>query len=298
MKLCLGTVQFGLDYGVRGKKKPAMSEAIRLLNYAVSNGVFAFDTSSLYGDAESVLGTFVAQTKVPREDLFVVSKFGTSEFDGLSAVDCAVRLQELTAQSLSQLHTDYLDAYICHVPTAVFDDRVLSAMEALKKTGVARHVGFSVYEADEALTAVKSGVIDFLQLPVSVLDQRMLNAGVLDFAQSRNVMLHARSAFVQGLGLMSPEEIPEYVVDLKPFIRRLDDLCKESQVSRRDLLFAYVKQFPQISHLVFGVHTFDQLRENLSSSENQVSVDVLNDAAGIFENVNPELVMPNKWRRK
>ena len=37
MELCLGTVQFGMDYGIRGKRKPPLSNALDMLDYATQN---------------------------------------------------------------------------------------------------------------------------------------------------------------------------------------------------------------------------------------------------------------------
>ena len=45
MKLCLGTVQFGLDYGIRGQKKPSIEDSIKILDYATQNGIDNIDTA-------------------------------------------------------------------------------------------------------------------------------------------------------------------------------------------------------------------------------------------------------------
>ena len=40
MQLCLGTVQFGMDYGIRNQKKPNLQDAIKYLDYATQNGIW------------------------------------------------------------------------------------------------------------------------------------------------------------------------------------------------------------------------------------------------------------------
>ena len=65
MKLCLGTVQFGLDYGIRGQKKPSVEDAIKILDYATQNGIDNIDTALAYGNAEEVVGEFLKRkTKI------------------------------------------------------------------------------------------------------------------------------------------------------------------------------------------------------------------------------------------
>ena len=171
-------------------------------------------------------------------------------------------------------------------------------MVGLRESGLARSVGFSVYEPEDAETAINTGAIDFLQLPLSILDQRMARCGVLDLAAERGVRLHSRSAYVQGLALMKSENVPNYLDEIKPKIRELEDLCRFAGVSRQALALAFVRQFDQISHVVFGVHDMKQLRESIEAFESHVPSPLVAEASRIFVDVDPALVMPNKWRKR
>ena len=148
-RLCIGTVQFGMDYGVQGATRPAVEDAVRMLDYATQNGVDAIDTAAAYGTAEDVVGEFLSRRTLPRESVQVISKFGTNIFEGASFADYAERLLAAAEMSLRRIRSDYLDAYICHVPTAVGDQAIIEAMAALKASGLVRHVGFSVYDPDQ-----------------------------------------------------------------------------------------------------------------------------------------------------
>ena len=297
MKLCLGTVQFGIDYGLRGRPKPSLDASVEMLDYAVRNGVDAIDTSALYGNAEAVVGEFLRRNQMLRGNLSVVSKFGISGFDGLSSQELEQRVLDVAGESLVRLGSNHLDAYICHVPSAVRDDRVMQALGALRRSGLASHVGFSVYETEEAEIAINSGVVDFLQIPFSVLDQRMATQGILELAARRGVELHSRSAYVQGLALMDPEFVPEHLAEIRPSIARLAELCRSANVPRQVLALAVVRGFTQISHLVFGVHDMNQLVDTITSFSCDVPGDVVQAAQRLFSDIKPELVMPNKWKR-
>lgn len=297
MNLCLGTVQFGIDYGIRGRRKPPVEESVAILNYAVTHGVDALDTSALYGDAEVVVGRFLEHSPVPRKNLYLVSKFGVKEFENLSASECERRLADVAKRSLERIGSDYLDAYICHVADAVRDPRIIRAMVGLKGSGITQRVGFSVYEIADAEMAIKTGEVDFLQLPLSILDQRMAQSGILDFAAEHKTILHARSVYVQGLALMQSDEVPDYLCGIRPKIAELERLCADTGVSRRALALAFVRRFGQISNVVIGVHDMQQLVENIDSFGRQVPSDVIDAACRIFSDVDSVLVMPNKWRR-
>ena len=297
MKLCLGTVQFGMDYGIQGGRKPTVSEAVEIMGMAVDGGVDALDTAAAYGEAEKAIGRFLSMRPGVRAGMFLVSKFGTNVFDGVQRGEYASRLGAAARQSLGRLGTDRLDAYICHVATAVRDDAVIEAMASVKSEGLARKVGFSVYETDEAMAAIDSGAVDFLQVPYSVLDQRMARAGVFEKAAAHGVEVHARSAFVQGLALMDADAVPDWLDGARRLARSLEGLCADAGTTRRRLALAFVRRRRGISHLVFGVDGSRQLGEVLADFRAPVADEVLDEAERIFADVDPRLVMPNKWRK-
>ena len=55
-KLVLGTVQFGLQYGINSAGRPSIKQVSDILNNAKTGGILILDTSSVYGNAEEVLG--------------------------------------------------------------------------------------------------------------------------------------------------------------------------------------------------------------------------------------------------
>ena len=72
-KIALGTVQFGIDYGINSGIKVESNEVINIINYARDNDIKLLDTAQLYGSSEKVLGD--ANTK----DFDIVTK--TRGFD-------------------------------------------------------------------------------------------------------------------------------------------------------------------------------------------------------------------------
>ncbi len=296
MRLCIGTVQFGMDYGVQGGTRPAVEDAVRMLDYATQNGVDAIDTAAAYGTAEEVVGEFLSRKTLPRDDVQVISKFGTGIFEGADATDYPQRLKAAAELSLNRLRTDYLDAYICHVPTAAGDPAIIESMAALKASGLVRHVGFSVYDPDQVRACLMSDVVDFIQSPFSFLDRRMATSGALAEARAKGVDLHTRSAFVQGLMLMDVAKIPEHLAVTRPVISDLEAACAEAGLSRRALALAFVKANPNISHLVFGVDNLEQLKEIVSDFGRSVDWDAVKFLADRFAAVDPAIFLPNNWK--
>ena len=57
MKICLGTVQFGLNYGIE-KKRIDIDEVEKILKFSLKNNITILDTASGYGDSEIIIGNF------------------------------------------------------------------------------------------------------------------------------------------------------------------------------------------------------------------------------------------------
>ncbi|MBP3231803.1 MAG: aldo/keto reductase [Anaerovibrio sp.] len=297
MELCLGTVQFGMDYGIKGQKQPSVEQAVDMLDYATQNGINTIDTANAYGSAEDVVGAFLEKKTIARDKLFIVSKFRPNLLDDVGQDKYYEIMRNNLENTLSRLHTDYLDSYLLHSARYIFDDEIIDTLNRLKADGLAERVGVSVYEPEEAKKCIERPNVDFMQLPYSIFDQRMEKAGVFEYAKNNNIQIHSRSAFIQGLILMEEDEIPPFLSKAKPIVRKISLLCNRHGISRIALAMNYVKQQSRISHLVFGVDNIEQLRENIKLFEEDISVAVVDDIAKEFRNIEADIVMPSLWKK-
>lgn len=297
MELCLGTVQFGMDYGLRGKRKPPLAESLKMLDYAVHNGVCTIDTANAYGEAEDVVGAYLEKHSSMRERITLISKFRPNLLDGVPVEQYDSVMRENLEESLRRLHTDRLDGYLLHSARYVFNDEIVAALLRLKKEGYAQKVGVSVYEAAEAEKGICRSDLDFLQLPYSMLDQRMQQSGIFALAEERRFPLHTRSAFIQGLVAMKPEEVPPFLREkAAPILKEVETLCRETGLSRIQLAIGFVKQQSAVSHMVFGVRNMEQLKEDISAFQQKLPDDVMKELEERFAHVEADIVMPSLWK--
>src|SRR5215472_10477316 len=129
---------------------------------AVDRGVNYFDVAPSYGDAEERLGPALAPY---RKNCFLACKT-----EGRTKDDSRKQLEE----SLRRLKTDHVDLYQFHALTKMTDlDTVLGpggameTMEAAKKEGKIRYIGFSVHSAETAVTAMNRYNFDTVLFPVN-----------------------------------------------------------------------------------------------------------------------------------
>lgn len=298
MNLCLGTVQFGLDYGIAGQNKPSVDDCIKMLDYATQNGITYLDTANSYGTAEDVVGAFLQKKTLTRNSLTICSKVRPNILDDVPEEIFYNTIKDNMENSLQRLHTDYLDTYLFHSARYVFSDAKLEALYRLKKEGYVKKVGVSVYKVEEARRGVLSEKVDFLQLPYSIFDQRMLDGGIFDMPEVLTTEIHSRSAFIQGLIIMQENEIPQFLARARPIVKKITEICSQYKISRVALAMAFVQQQVAISHLVFGVDNLSQLKEDMLLFNNPINKDVIVEISKQFKDIDTDIIMPSLWSKK
>jgi len=201
-QLCLGTVQFGLPYGVTNQAgKVAEAEVRRILDLAASSGIELLDTAQAYGTAETVLGRCWS-ADVPRR---LISK--------LPAGAGRQSWEESLITSLQRLQAPKLDGFLLHRASDLLapdGESLLKWLEGLRDRGLVDRIGVSIYDASE-LDGLPLDRLQLVQLPLSVYDQRLIRDGTVGRLQDLGIAVHVRSVLLQGLLLQSPHHWPDHL---------------------------------------------------------------------------------------
>jgi spore coat polysaccharide biosynthesis protein SpsF (cytidylyltransferase family)/aryl-alcohol dehydrogenase-like predicted oxidoreductase len=268
-ELTLGTAQLGMEYGIVNRHgKPSQHLATAMVRRAISHGVSALDTARAYGEAEPILGR--ALSGAWRSRVEVVTKLDLPESLRTDANPEAVRtaVDESVAQSCAALGTNQLNTLLLHrdAHRYLWGAAVWHRLQELRQEGLISVLGTSVYEPSEALDALEDKSIQHLQVPLNILDRRWKSTGVdRALAKRPDVVVHARSVFLQGILINSAECWPPATgYDAASCIRQLHALVKRfDRVSVADLCVAYVRAQSWITSVVVGCETMSQLAENL-----------------------------------
>lgn len=289
MKLALGTVQFGLPYGVSnaGGQTPP-DEALRILQCAAVAGIDTLDTARAYGDAERVLGELL-----PRAGgaFRLVSKVEPLNGD-------AGRVRASVLESCRLLGREQLDALMFHRASDLLGpagQACWAEVECLQAEGCVGKAGVSVYSRAELEAVTAAFPIRIVQFPASVLDQRLLRDGVADRLRAGGVEVHVRSAFLQGLLLMSPDRLPPYFgPEVREHLRHWRGLCDSRGVTPLAACLAFLQQQDGIDRIVVGVNTAAQLDEIVAAAATAVP-DFPWDELGLDD---PAVLDPSQWQVK
>jgi aryl-alcohol dehydrogenase-like predicted oxidoreductase len=297
MELCLGTVQFGMDYGVFNQPKKDMDYCVRCLDYATQNGIAAIDTAAAYGNAEEVTGEFLRKKTIPREKLFLSTKLLPNCLDEMAPADYESVIVKRLEDSLQTLHTDYVDAYYFHSSRYVFDDAMLEALQVVKTKGLAKKVGVSIYYEEEAIKAMNNPLVQYVQTPYSIFDHRMKQVGLFEESTRGDLQVDSRTTFIKGLIRLQEEEVPEHLSKAQPILRKLDEICQETGYTRIELAIGYVKQETGIRHLVFGIRDLQQLQQDIAAFDKEIPKEILRRLDEEFQNIDTDIVVPSLWKR-
>lgn len=295
MKLCLGTVQFGMNYGVQGGIRPSKQAISDILSLALDKGIDHFDTASAYGNAEEILGDYRKSNLDNAGKMQIVSKLASEAFAGKEKslwADIAVKHAEA---SLMRLEISELEAFLFHNAEYIFDENAVQALCTVCQKHMAKKIGVSIYSPREAMKALDYEEIKVIQIPYNAFDQRLDKCGFFEKAERKGVEVYARSSLLQGLMMMDPETLPEKMLFAKKYLEIFKAVCREYQISPLKAAVGYVARHPGIDYVVFGVDNEMQLSEYLSIQGEGIPEDMVNVLQKEFENAEERLVNPALW---
>ncbi|CAM4078733.1 aldo/keto reductase [Pseudoalteromonas ostreae] len=260
MKIALGTVQFGINYGVSNTSgQTSQNQIQQIIELAKTASITTIDTASAYGDAEARLGLCgLSSFKVVSKIKPITSQSNVN--------DCVTNDLDKTLKDL-QLPAIY--GLLLHNAQDFNHYPELTAILKNKKAqGLVEKIGLSLYSptqvSDEMLCFA-----DLVQIPVNIFDQRFIKTGALDRLKSKSIEVHTRSAFLQGLLLMSEGDWPAYFNPIKPQLEQFHQLAKKLNISPLSLALNYVMNISQIDKVVVGINNLAQLEDILINIDNQ-----------------------------
>jgi aryl-alcohol dehydrogenase-like predicted oxidoreductase len=282
-KICLGTAQFGLEYGINNQGgKPNEAEVFKILDYAHLKGISSLDSADTYGSALETLGKYNSEVGVKYN---INSKF--------SSVDRT--LQETLAQSLVKLNLDSVSVYYFHdysqfACNPEYHEQIIN----LKREGLIEKIGLSVYDNSEFQDACGYDFIDVIQFPFNLLDNSSHRGTLIDLAVKNGKQLYARSIYLQGLFFMDTDTFPRTLTPLAPHIQQLQRIAENENISIGQLALNYVLQNKNIDYAIIGVDSIEQLNQNLSYAGSTISDKIIQDICKIHVK-ETELLYPKNW---
>ncbi|MDR2942395.1 MAG: aldo/keto reductase [Treponema sp.] len=284
-KLCLGTAQFGLDYGINNTSgKIPQEEIVMILNLAHENGITMLDTASAYGESESALGEGIIQTG---KKFQIITKYpANTELRPFQWIDTSLGLLQTDKiygylfhnYSIFQKHPDYIEDFI-----------------KIKEKGKTGKIGFSLYHPSEAEYILKNEMpCDIVQIPYNIFDQRF--SCLFSELSGKGIDIYVRSVFLQGLFFIEPDKTDSRFDSIKGFLHEIRQLAKDYSINIAALCLGFVYANKYVSNIVIGIDSLDNLKENISNyallKKTTIPYNLLDKFAVNDENI----ILPYNWK--
>lgn len=284
MKVALGTAQFGLNYGINNKTgKVSSSEAFEILRLALKNKIDLIDTAYAYEDSEGIIGNFLKENN----SFKIVSKLPK---------DCGKNTEEIFHSSLERLSSKKIYGYLVH-DFKMFREkpRIWDELKELKKKGLVRKVGFSLYHTDELDYLLGKNIdMDLLQFPYNIFDRRFER--YFSSLKEKAVEIHTRSVFLQGLFFLSDEQLDAKNLMLaKDKVGKLRDISKKQSIPLNALCLCFVLSNPLIDKVIIGIDSLTQFRNDLEAEKYLVKTKKIYQLLQELRCDDENIIVPDKW---
>ena len=288
-RLMLGTVQFGLRYGINNTQgQPSPEKVKAILRAAADGGINVLDTARNYGESEEVLGKALAETGLDRH-FKIISKVKLFP-DGIAPEDVPGWIEQSVATSLGCLRRETLDGLLLHNEKDL--PHFADLQRALEKRWT-RAVGASL---DSVAGSPEKYTTQLLmaQVPCNILDRRFRK--VAREIKSRGGAVFARSVYLQGLLFKPAEEIREKFAPVLAVRTQLEALSREAGLIPAELYFRYLLSLPMVDSVLTGVDSVEQLKQNLEvASRGPLPADVVAEIDRIVPELPEKYIRPSCW---
>lgn len=289
-KICVGTAQFGMPYGIANKSGAIPGKEIqKICTAANSNGIYMWDTAHGYGNSERMLGKYLQRKSKVR----VITKLPAVTGNSIDTDSIKLLRRSLMASlekiAVPQLHGVLLHNFAdLHKPGV---ERLLDFLLEIKDSGLTQKIGVSIYDDQELEFAADLFAFDLVQGPVNVFDQRLLNSSCLNGLKAQGVQFLARSVFLQGLLVMPTEKILRKFLPIEPKLRLVQNAANSLNCSKIELCLAFVTSQRIIDHVIVGVDGYQQFKELINTEVPKLSsIDTTR-----FSVSDVDMIDPTRW---
>jgi aryl-alcohol dehydrogenase-like predicted oxidoreductase len=285
-RIVLGTVQFGLDYGINNSLgKMVKEDVINILDFANQSKLNILDTAAVYGNSETLIGDYLKENE--GTEFRIITKFGLKE--SLSPV-------QSLEKSLNRLGVKSVDTIMFHS----FDDfqstskpQVDSLMEL--KGEKFKKLGISIHDNSEVIAVCEMSIFDIVQIPFNLLDNEFQRGECLKELKKRGFEVHTRSVFLQGLFFMTTDKLPLQLSPFKEYLDQIKSISEKYSIKISELALHYVLSKSYIDCVLIGVDSISQLKANLKDIRATVPTEAIELIDKIYV-LQTELLNPSKWK--
>ncbi len=285
-QLIIGTAQFGMNYGIANSTgQPSEKTVRRIIECAIENEVFYYDTAISYGSSEEVLGKIFYELGIHQQ----VKVF--TKIPKRAKTDLQVSIDDSVKKSIDRLKTHQLFGLLLHSES---DYLYLQELRKIKEVGLCKHIGASVgHNALSNSKLIKHPYLDLIQVPANLLDRRNLIPEILEKSENKQTIV--RSIYLQGLFSIVPSKLSEFHQPLKPLTEKLRQIAESFGIGINEMALRYILTH-SLDYIVIGVESVKQFQSNLTwFRKGPLKKNIVDQINSISYDLDFKLITPYQW---
>jgi len=250
-RFIIGTANFGNIYGL-SKKSVNKKEILKIIKEAKNLNIKFFDTANFYGKAEKILG------KLNLKNFNFITKIKVTK----NLIDNPNNIKKIISETIKNLKIKKIYAVLIHNPFFLKKDQqncVFNNLLKLKKMGLIKKVGVSVYNEKEIKYLSKNFKFDIVQIPYNIFDRRFSDLGWMKKLKNKGIEIHIRSIFLQGILLKKKQTI--YFLKWKKIFDHFEKWRKNNNISRLEACIKFAISRKYVDKIIVGIDNANQLKE-------------------------------------
>ena len=291
--LTLGTVQFGLAYGINNDKgMPSFEESASIIDTALNEGIVSFDTARGYGESESVLGRYF---KNETREKTIITKV---VFNDVEAPRVKDTLFTMLGEAKAKLGLERIPFLKLHNESMLiqYGDTIVKALHEAKAEGLVDGIGVSFSDKSRMLELTNGCGFDVIQIPANIFDNKEIVDGTVKHLADEGALVFIRSLYLQGLFFKDTSTLEGKIKCAKEPLDKLHALAMDVGVSMAELAITFIRDTEGIASLILGCDNPTQLLESISLvNAPKIAPEVRREALKIAETIDPIVIRPWEW---
>jgi len=246
-KIVIGTANFANQYGIiPSKNKINRKEIKKIFNYARLKKINFLDTAYNYNNDK-----ILKDVNIKNWNIVTKVNFKQAKENYLSKAKKILKINEFYGVLVHLKNTREISSQNNY--------KLFQLLMKLKSKKIIKKIGFSTYTPEDINLLIKKFNFDFIQCPVNILDNRLIDNGLLKKLKKKKIEIHARSIFLQGLLLKNSTNFPKELKQFKTIFEDYQNYVNNLQMPKLEICLNYIRKIKEIDKIVIGINNKKQL---------------------------------------
>lgn len=294
-KLIVGTAQLGMNYGIQDNITILDDfQKDVFLSSIWESGERWLDTAEGYGIAEKRIGAW--HIKNPGKEFNICTKIAGLDHSTRNAFFESTK--QHVKQCCDRLKVQKIGILLWHDANEYLENKSAceEAMCELQADGLIIRWGVSAYPYHNISSMLCSGM-DVIQLPMNILDSRLIRCGIVNDLAKSGIEIHARSVFLQGLLTKPCLSANNKLAFCQNALSAFQAVCRRYGRTQEQMAIDYLQSISGISRMIIGFHNISQYKEVrclINSAQHLNENDVI-DIQNLFIDIDERIITPTMW---